>query len=208
MKQFWDERYQQGEYAYGIEPNDFLKACLEDRIPGRLLLPAEGEGRNAVFASKLGWEVESFDSSKEGRRKAMKLASQHDTSFDYHLADYASFQPVLKSFELVALIYTHSGSKERRAFHKKLTEWLAPKGEIVLEGFSKNQLGRDSGGPKNADMLWSLEELKEDFAGLTITYASEEQITLNEGAYHQGNASVIRMIAFNSPCLDCTCLIF
>lgn len=195
MKQFWEERYQQDEYAYGIEPNVFLKAYLEDRTPGRLLLPAEGEGRNAIFASKLGWEVEAFDFSKEGRRKAMELAVQQDTSISYHLADYASFQPVLKPFELVALIYTHSGPKDRRVFHQKLMDWVAPGGEIILEGFSKGQLGRDSGGPKNSDMLWSLEELKEDFASLTITHESELEITLNEGAYHQGHASVVRLIA-------------
>ena len=80
-------------------------------------------------------------------------------------------------------------------FHRKLIDWLIPGGEIILEGFSKEQLGRGSGGPKNADMLWSLEELKEDFAELTISHASELEITLHEGAYHQGEASVIRMIA-------------
>lgn len=46
--------------AYGTEPNAFFKAQLDQLTPGRLLLPAEGEGRNAVYAAKKGWEVAAF----------------------------------------------------------------------------------------------------------------------------------------------------
>ena len=57
MKEFWNSRYQEKEYAYGLEPNLFFKSELIKLIPGKALFPAEGEGRNAVFAAKSGWEV-------------------------------------------------------------------------------------------------------------------------------------------------------
>jgi len=49
----WDERYKEEGFAYGAEPNDFLKSEFF-RIPkgGRVLCLAEGEGRNAVFLAK------------------------------------------------------------------------------------------------------------------------------------------------------------
>ena len=40
---------------------------------GKILLPAEGEGRNAVFAAQNNWLVEAFDSSKEAKKKAFSL---------------------------------------------------------------------------------------------------------------------------------------
>jgi len=195
MKQFWEERYKSAEYIYGIRPNEFFKACLAQKKPGKVLLPAEGEGRNAVYAALNGWTVEAFDYSEEGRKKALKLAQKQKVTFSYSINEYDTFIPTHAPFDLIALIYTHSDPTTRRSFHRKLIDWLIPGGEIILEGFSKEQLGRGSGGPKNADMLWSLEELEEDFAALTITQASELEITLHEGAYHQGDASVVRFIA-------------
>jgi len=77
MTEFWNERYAAEEYAYGTEPNIFLKEILEQLTPGKILFPAEGEGRNAVFAAKLGWTVTAFDASTEGKRKAEMLASKN-----------------------------------------------------------------------------------------------------------------------------------
>lgn len=66
---FWDERYKEKEYVYGISPNEFLKKELLKLKVGSILLPCEGEGRNAVFAAKNGWNVFAFDSSFEGKKK-------------------------------------------------------------------------------------------------------------------------------------------
>jgi hypothetical protein len=65
---FWDQRYSQSDFVYGKKPNEYLKAKLVDLKPGRILFPAEGEGRNAIFAAKLGWDVFAFDSSIEGKK--------------------------------------------------------------------------------------------------------------------------------------------
>ena len=70
MKEFWDQRYAAAAYAYGESPNLWYKSRLELLTPGRILLPADGEGRNGVFAASLGWEVVSFDISEEGCKKA------------------------------------------------------------------------------------------------------------------------------------------
>ena len=61
MKEFWDSRYKSEDYAYGKEPNVFFADQIGNIPPGKLLLPCEGEGRNAVFAAALGWEVDAVD---------------------------------------------------------------------------------------------------------------------------------------------------
>ena len=71
MKEMWNERYAQKTFAYGEEPNVFLKEQLIEIKPGKALFPAEGEGRNAVYTATLGWKVNAFDLSKEGKQKAI-----------------------------------------------------------------------------------------------------------------------------------------
>ena len=53
----WNERYSKEEFAYGDQHNNYLKEQLEKLKIGKILFPAEGEGRNAVFAAKLGWVI-------------------------------------------------------------------------------------------------------------------------------------------------------
>ncbi|MDX1604123.1 MAG: SAM-dependent methyltransferase, partial [Salinimicrobium sediminis] len=83
MQEFWNERYQREEYIYGKDPNEYLKAQLKNLTPGRILFPAEGEGRNAVHAAKKGWQVSAFDQSEEGRKKALRLAEAEGVEIDY-----------------------------------------------------------------------------------------------------------------------------
>ena len=73
MKKFWNERYADSQYAYGTEPNAFFKSQIDQRPAGRILLPAEGEGRNAVYAATLGWDVYAFDFSTKAKEKALLL---------------------------------------------------------------------------------------------------------------------------------------
>jgi len=73
---FWNERYSKNKTLYGSIPNIFFRDQLKVLPHGRLLLPAEGEGRNALYAAGLGWEVDAFDFSTVAREKALALAKQ------------------------------------------------------------------------------------------------------------------------------------
>jgi hypothetical protein len=69
MKSMWNDRYGKIEFAYGEQPNNFLKEQLIKIPAGTILFPAEGEGRNAIYAATQGWNVCFFDQSIEGKRK-------------------------------------------------------------------------------------------------------------------------------------------
>ncbi|MGB0432101.1 MAG: hypothetical protein ACPGLV_16620, partial [Bacteroidia bacterium] len=85
MIDFWDKRYGADEFAYGTLPNEFLKEQLKNYSEGSILLPAEGEGRNAVFAAKQGFEVTAFDMSTAGQKKALQLAKSQKVEIDYEI---------------------------------------------------------------------------------------------------------------------------
>ena len=192
---FWDERYSSEEYVYGTVPNQFFKQMLDKiPIPGKLLLPGEGEGRNAVYAAKMGWHVDAFDQSSEGKLKALRLAEANNVKIDYSIDDLAKFTPIKKYYDCAAIIFVHFNSEERKSFHKKIIDSLKPGGKIILELFSKDQFEKSSGGPQDLEMLYTLNEIKNDFAEMKTILIEEKSIFLDEGDKHKGDASVIRYI--------------
>ncbi|MGK9475719.1 class I SAM-dependent methyltransferase [Melioribacter sp. OK-6-Me] len=194
MKELWDRRYSSEEYIYGIEPNEFFKIQIATLPPGRILLLGEGEGRNAVYAAELGWGVEAVDFSQSGKLKAERLAAEKNVRINYIVSDLNKFQPAQDSYDAVGLFFVHFEEDLRKHIHKNAIDALKKGGRLIMEAFEKDQLNYDSGGPKNLSLLYSLEDIAEDFIDLDFEYFAKEIVTLNEGKGHKGKASVIRFI--------------
>ena len=92
LEEIWNTRYSKTKYAYGKAPNEFFAIELEKLAPASILLPAEGEGRNAVHALSKGWKVIAFDLSTQGREKAVALAQEQGYVLEYRVADAGSFE--------------------------------------------------------------------------------------------------------------------
>lgn len=193
----WDKRYNQTEYVYGTAPNVFLKSVLDTMQAGAILLPAEGEGRNAVYAALLDWNVEATDLSKVGKDKALKLATQKGVSINYGIADATAFTTD-KKYDVIAFIFLHLPPQIRKDAFRSYIPFLKPNGKIVMEVFNKEQINNASGGPKSLPMLYSLDELKAIFSDMNIEYAEDVVFELDEGAYHKGKASTSRIIVSNT----------
>jgi SAM-dependent methyltransferase len=191
----WNDRYEQETFQYGTEPNDYFKSQIDQLPVGRILIPAAGEGRDAVYAAKLGWEVYALDSSERGRDKALQLANKEKVSIYYTCDDALKIRFPLESFDVIAFTYFHLPPESRNVFHQKSIKWLKNNGLIILEGFNQNQLGLSSGGPKNKDWLFDKMTLSDDFKELVILENAEKQRVLNEGPLHQGVAEVIQFKA-------------
>ncbi|MEX0770475.1 MAG: class I SAM-dependent methyltransferase [Balneolaceae bacterium] len=194
-KQFWNEKYATGSFIYGERPNKYFKDQLDKLKPGRLLLPAEGEGRNAVYAACCGWEVDAFDISSAGRQKALKLSERHGVSIRYMNTGYNEFVIIPEFYNAIGLIYAHMHEDARREMHRKLVTGLRPGGTLILEAFANEQIHYESGGPKDEAMLYSREELAEDFEALRLLTLDKCETTIDEGPHHQGRAVVIRITA-------------
>ena len=91
MKSFWNERYAAAEFVYGTAPNEYFKSVLDTLPEGKLLLPCEGEGRNAVYAASQSWMVDAFDMSEAGKEKCHQLATAKKVSINYQIADALNF---------------------------------------------------------------------------------------------------------------------
>jgi Fe2+ or Zn2+ uptake regulation protein len=62
----WDERYTGRDYLWDVGPNQFVEQYLADATPGSAIDLAAGEGRNAVWLARQGWQVTAVDHSQVG----------------------------------------------------------------------------------------------------------------------------------------------
>ncbi|MCH1915062.1 class I SAM-dependent methyltransferase [Leptospira noguchii] len=195
----WNERYSKDDFAFGEQPNEYLKEQLEKLEVGKILFPAEGEGRNAVFAAKLGWNVSAFDISIEGKKKAFRLAEANQVKVDYQVGELQTLDYHFEQFDAIALIYAHFPADIKSFYHKTLNQYLRKDGFIIFEAFSKKHIdyvlkNEKIGGPREIDMLFSIEEIKSDFVNYKILELEEVEIELKEGLFHNGKGSVIRFV--------------
>ncbi|WP_019039319.1 class I SAM-dependent methyltransferase [Psychroflexus tropicus] len=196
MKEFWNDRFEKEDFIYGEEPNTFFKSQLDSiNSCGKSLFPMEGEGRNACYASNMGWEVDAFDYSEAGKRKAEQLCNKKQFSINYSISTAQDYNYQPNTYDLVVLIYAHLQPEWRHQFHQNIFKSLKPGGRLVLEAFHPNQLTQHytSGGPKNQDMLYTLQMLEKDFQNMTKIQGEELEIQLDEGKYHEGKGFVTRL---------------
>lgn len=199
MKEFWNERYSKKEFAYGATPNVFVKDKLKEFNPSKILFPAEGEGRNAVYAAELGWTVSAFDFSELGKQKADALAMSKGVSIDYQISSFLDVAYEKESFDVVCNVFVHFEPSIKLKMHKKLDGYLKKGGIFIIEAFSKdhrelNKKDPNVGGPQDVNMMYSLEEIKADFSTYEILELSKTQVKMEEGYGHVGLSSVIRFV--------------
>lgn len=113
------------------------------------------------------------------------------------VADLADYQPKENHFGSVVSISAHLPGSIRRRLYPLIERSLKPNGIVLLEAYSENQLSRNTGGPKDIDMLMSVEKLRKEFPNLKPVLIREIDREVNEGEGHTGMASVVQYIARN-----------
>jgi SAM-dependent methyltransferase len=177
MKQKWNDRYNSDEYYFGKEPNDFFKEEIEKINPGNALFIGDGEGRNSVYAAKLGWRVDSIDISEIGKSKAEKLAEENNVKINYVVSDALEFNYPKETYDLLAVIYFHVDEEFRHQLHHYFLDTLKPNGKIIYLVYEKEHLNLNVNGPSSLDLLYSLDNFAEDFIDMEFEILNKENIS-------------------------------
>lgn len=184
-RKFWDKAYSKKGYFIGTEPDEFFAAELSKLRPGRLLLPGEGEGRNAVHAAGTGWYVDAFDFSTKGRDKALRLAKTRGVSFNYLLKDFSNPNLPDNAYDVVAIIDLPTMPNIRAKGFTAVRKSLRRGGVVIYEGYA----------PRPGEQFWaSPDELKNAFAGFKFKMLT----THNAIRHHEGKEHidlVVQMVA-------------
>lgn len=198
LKSFWDSRYQGSAYAYGTEPNDYLRAQMA-LIPkgGRVLCLADGEGRNSVFLADNGFQVTAVELSSEGIEKAKRLARQRGVTVTFIEADVNDVEIKPAGWDAIVSIFLHLPRKLRQGLHQRILQGLAPGGVYLYEAYTLDQLGKGTGGPKEPQVLASPQDVIEDFPRDRVHHFFAGERPIHEGPLHSGAGAIAQLTIKN-----------
>jgi SAM-dependent methyltransferase len=200
LRKMWDERYAREGFAFGDQPNDFLRS-QEERIRAggmRALCLGEGHGRNAIWLAKLGLKVTAVDLSAVGLSKAVEWASQSGLELSAVQADLREWEIQPDSWDLIVSIFCHMPSEIRAHVHRGVVRGLASGGVFILEAYTPSQIGRGTGGPPDPDMLPTAALLAAELEGLEVLESREITRNVLEGRSHTGISDVVQFVAQKS----------
>jgi len=194
----WNERYSQLEYAFGIQPNDFLVEVSQQIPSGRVLCLGEGECRNAVYLAQQGYQVTAVDASAVGLEKAQKLAAKKSVTIETIVADLADFVVQPNAWDGIVSIFCHLLPSLRAQTHRQAVAGLRSQGVFILEAYTFHQLDFKTGGSPRVELMMDLTILRRELKGLVFNHAVELEREIQEGQFHQGRSAVVQVLGFKS----------
>jgi len=191
-QKMWDERFSQADPVYGDAPNSYLQAQAFRLKPGmKVLVPADGYGRNGIWLAKQGLQVHTVDLSPVGVDRAQKAARAAGLAMIIELGDLSTWNWPVEELDAVVSIFLHLPPEQRAKIHAAMLNALKRSGLLILEAFSPAQLQYSSGGPKQVELLYTAEMLRRDFAPAEALELEEVEVRMEEGHMHRGPAAVV-----------------
>jgi 2-polyprenyl-3-methyl-5-hydroxy-6-metoxy-1,4-benzoquinol methylase len=195
MKDFWDARYSEDGFAYGVEANDFLKSTYSEISPGgKVLCLSEGEGRNAIFLAQQGFDVTAIDLSSVGLKKAQERANNEGIKLTTIVTDVNDFDFGFESWDGIISIFGHLPSNIRTKVHEKIFPSLKKDGVYIFEAYTPEQLLLKTGGPKDESMMLTLSIVDKELFQLSPSIKRTCVRDIQEGKYHRGLSAVLQYL--------------
>ncbi len=194
---FWNARYATDEYVFGTAPNVFLasqKAFVRSGM--RALAIADGEGRNGVWLAEQGAAVHAIDVSPFALEKARKLAAARGAELETEEADALNWHWPEAAYDLVVAIFIQFAPPPARdRIIDGIRRTLKPGGVLILQGYTPKQVEFGTGGPPNAENMYTAALLREWFGDWDILHLREHESFISEGSHHHGQSALIDLVA-------------
>jgi len=133
--------------------------------------------------------------TQAGVDKTKRLAEELGVTVNAAVGDLADFDLGCERWDLVVSIFAHVPPDVRRSFHRRVVDSLKPGGALLLEAYTPDQVGRETGGPQDSLLTMTLESLREELSPLVFAHAEELDRDVLEGAGHTGHGAVVQVIA-------------
>ncbi|RCW39998.1 methyltransferase family protein [Halopolyspora algeriensis] len=170
--QFWDDRYRSRGQVFSGSPNGVLVTEVTDLQPGRALDVGCGEGADALWLARHGWQVTAVDISPTALQRAAD--AQHDVDMEgcvvWTRADLTTTPPEAGAFDLVSVQYFPLRHQPNHTALRGLLDAVAPGGTLLFashdpadlsphpeEGFDPNDYYQPDDIAKLLDHNWSVQ---------------------------------------------------
>jgi SAM-dependent methyltransferase len=193
IRERWNRRYAAGDRHASPEPNQFLVAEVSGMTPGRALDLACGAGRNAVWLAERGWRVTAVDFSDAGLALARELARARGVAVDWIEADVLGWVPARRAYDLVGMLYLQLPASERRSVLRRAVDAVAPGGTLLVVGHDLVNLTEGWGGPSQADVLFTPDDIVAEIDDLTVEKAGRVRRSVEDGdGRHEAIDALVR----------------
>ncbi len=181
MRSLWDARYEAKGALWGAEPNQFLAEIAEVLEPGTALDLGCGQGRNSLWLASRGFEVTGLDLSSVAIEQAKAVAAELDLDASFESADLTTWDPAGRVWDLVVLTYLHLSHERRPVVHAAARRAVAPGGRLFVIAHHLDNFENGVGGPPVPELLFTEQQLADDFSNLKILRNEKVIRTTDEG---------------------------
>lgn len=164
----WNKKYEGEVCLFGKDPVDFLREHIDILPKGKVFDVAMGEGRNALFLAKNGFEVDGCDISEVAIKKALELAKENNVRINAFVADLETYTLPKDTYDVIACFYYL-----QRSLIPRMKEALKAGGVIIYETYTVEHGERGFEGPKNKAYLLNQNELLNLFRDFKIIFYRE-----------------------------------
>ncbi len=130
--QFWDERYRSRDQVFSGEPNGVLVTEVTGLPPGQALDVGCGEGADALWLARQGWQVTAVDISRTALQRAAAAATDVADRVAWARADLTTTLPPVGAFDLVSAQYFPLPLQPDHTALRGLLDAVAPGGTLLI----------------------------------------------------------------------------
>ena len=158
----WDERYAGHDIAmFSGRPNAALLAEASHLQTGRALDVGCGEGADAIWLAKQGWDVTATDISAVAIDRARAAADEADVDPTFTAVDSVVDRPAPQAFDLVMLAFPALRRAPGLTSFPGIADAVAPDGRLLLIGHVHDEaaLAEAAGHGFNPDDYLSVDDM-------------------------------------------------
>ena len=190
----WNRRWAGEERVHtSTAPSRFVVDEVAGLRPGAALDLACGAGRNAVWLAGQGWRVTAVDFSGVALRMARGLEAERRVSVEWVEADVLASTPPARAYDLVCVLYLQLPAGERRTALARAADAVRPGGTLLVLGHDLLNLTEGWGGPTQADVLFTPDDVVAEIGDLRIEKAERVRRTVDDpGAAREAIDALVR----------------
>jgi SAM-dependent methyltransferase len=159
----WDELYRSSSHIWSGRPNPQLVAEMAAVAPGRALDVGCGEGADAVWLARGGWEVVATDISSVALGRAARHAREAGPAvaarIEWRHVDLLAHPPEPESFDLVSAQFMQLPPEPRNRLFAALAASVRAGGTLLVVGHHPSHLPAGAERPPEPDRFYAADEI-------------------------------------------------
>jgi len=192
---YWEDRYAAPGLTWSGNPNQVLVDEVTGLAPGRALDIGSGEGGDALWLARRGWQVTGVDIAEKALAKASDRIASLDPAAGSRIAweqhDLREWAPAARSFDLVTSHFMHLADPARTTLFRALAEAIAPGGTLLIVGHDMSELEPTEHNAHHRELMFGISDVLVaiDGSGLVVDVAESRPRAATSA---QPGAAVVR----------------